>query len=106
VALKRALTNLVMNALNYAGSAEITLRPPDKGLATLLVEDTGPGIPLAELDRVFQPFHRIETSRNKETGGMGLGLPIARNILRAHGGDVTLANRPGGGTRVTVTLPV
>jgi signal transduction histidine kinase len=106
VALKRALTNLVMNALNYAGGVEITLRAPDAGMATLLVEDSGPGIPLAELDRVFQPFHRIETSRNKETGGMGLGLPIARNILRAHGGDVTLANRPGGGTRVTVTFPV
>ncbi len=106
VALKRALTNLVMNALTYAGGAQITLREPDHGQVTLLVEDTGPGIPLAELDRVFQPFHRIETSRNKETGGMGLGLPIARNILRAHGGDVTLANRPGGGTRVSVTLPV
>jgi signal transduction histidine kinase len=106
VALKRALTNLVMNALNYAGGVEMTLREPEKGMATLLVEDRGPGIPLAELDRVFQPFHRIETSRNKETGGMGLGLPIARNILRAHGGDVTLANRPGGGARLTVTIPV
>ena len=66
----------------------------------------GPGIPLGDLDRVFQPFQRVEASRNKETGGMGLGLPIARNILRAHGGDVTLANRPGGGVRVTVTLPI
>jgi signal transduction histidine kinase len=106
VALKRALTNLVMNALNYASSAHVTLRPPAGGLATLLVEDTGPGIPLTDLDRVFQPFHRVEASRNKETGGMGLGLPITRNILRAHGGDVTLSNRQSGGACATVTLPV
>ena len=59
----------------------------------------------AELDRVFEPFHRLEASRNRETGGTGLGLPIARNILRAHGGDVTLSNRPMGGLRATVTLP-
>jgi signal transduction histidine kinase len=106
VALKRALTNLVMNALAYGGSAQVTLQKPLSGMLTLLVEDNGPGIPLAELDRVFQPFHRVEPSRNNETGGMGLGLPICRNILRAHGGDVALSNRPAGGTRVTVTLPV
>ncbi len=106
VALKRALTNLVMNALNYGGSALITLTPPLAGMLTLLVEDNGPGIPLGELDRVFQPFHRVEASRNNETGGMGLGLPIARNIMRAHGGDVSLSNRPLGGARATVTLPV
>jgi signal transduction histidine kinase len=106
VALKRALTNLVMNALNYGASARVTLQTPVAGMATLLVEDEGPGIPLSELDRVFQPFHRVEPSRNNETGGMGLGLPITRNILRAHGGDVTLSNRAGGGARATVTLPV
>ena len=55
---------------------------------------------------MFEPFHRVEASRNRETGGTGLGLPIARNILRAHGGDVTLANRAGGGARAVVTLPV
>jgi signal transduction histidine kinase len=110
VALKRALTNLVMNALNYGTSARVTLVPPAggqaSGMVTLWVEDDGPGIPLGELDRVFQPFHRVEPSRNNETGGMGLGLPITRNILRAHGGDVTLSNRPAGGARATVTLPV
>jgi signal transduction histidine kinase len=105
VAVKRALTNLVMNALNYAASAHVTLTPAIAGQVTLTIDDTGPGIPPSELDRVFQPFQRVETSRNKETGGMGLGLPIARNILRAHGGDVTLGNRPGGGCRATVTLP-
>ncbi len=105
VALKRALSNLVQNALAYGGSAQATLSCAD-GMAQLLVEDSGPGIPLAELDRVFQPFHRVEASRNKETGGMGLGLPITRNIIRAHGGDVVLDNRPTGGARATVTLPV
>lgn len=106
VALKRALTNLVMNALNYGSSACVTLSAPEKGMVTLLVEDEGPGIPAGELDRVFQPFHRVEPSRNNETGGMGLGLPIARNILRAHGGDVALSNRASGGVRAVVTLPV
>ncbi len=64
-----------------------------------------PGVPDGELERVFQPFMRLEPSRSRETGGMGLGLPIARNILRAHGGDVVLANRPGGGLRATIILP-
>jgi hypothetical protein len=71
----------------------------------LAVEDAGPGIPPEQLEAVFQPFHRLETSRNRETGGTGLGLPIARNILRAHGGDVVLRNRPGGGLVALATLP-
>ena len=106
LAMKRAISNLVLNALAYGGNARVLLAPPEAGQLTLVVEDDGPGIPVAELERVFQPFHRVETSRNRETGGSGLGLPIARNILRAHGGDVTLANRVGGGVRVTVMLPV
>jgi signal transduction histidine kinase len=105
VSLKRALTNLIANAVKYGGGAQVTLNPPVKGTVTLVVEDDGPGIPAHEIDRVFQPFQRLETSRNRETGGTGLGLPIARNILRAHGGDVTLANRPSGGMRAVVTLP-
>ncbi len=105
VSLKRALMNLVTNALKYGDSATVTLSPPSGGLLRLAVDDDGPGIPEAELEHVFQPFQRLEPSRNRETGGMGLGLPIARNILRAHGGDVTLANRPGGGLRAVVTLP-
>ena len=105
VALKRALTNLVQNALNYGGSARISLAAPRNGSIAATVDDDGPGIPPAELERVFEPFHRLEGSRNRETGGTGLGLPIARNILRAHGGDVTLANRAGGGLRATVTMP-
>ena len=104
--LKRALTNLVANAVKYGGNARVVLTPPANGSVTLLVEDDGPGVPPGELERVFQPFHRIETSRNRETGGTGLGLPIARNILRAHGGDVVLSNRPLGGIRAAVSLPV
>jgi signal transduction histidine kinase len=106
VALKRALTNLVQNALNYGGSAHVTLAPPLGRVVTVLVDDDGPGIPANQLDQVFQPFLRLEGSRNRETGGTGLGLPIARNVLRAHGGDVTLVNRAGGGARATVTLPL
>ena len=106
LALKRAFANLVSNAVTYGGSARITLNPPAGGVVVIEVEDDGPGIPPGELERVFEPFHRGEPSRNRETGGVGLGLPIARNILRAHGGDVTLANRPMSGVKATVTLPV
>ena len=106
-ALKRALANLVGNALDYGGAARLTLSPPAAPgqPLRLVVEDDGPGIPPAELESVFQPFRRLEGSRNRETGGAGLGLPIARNILRAHGGDVVLRNRPGGGLTAVVTLP-
>ncbi|MGH7067712.1 MAG: ATP-binding protein [Acetobacteraceae bacterium] len=109
-ALKRALGNLVNNAISYGGGARLTLLPPEAGAkartARIEIEDDGPGIPPADLERVFQPFQRLESSRNRETGGIGLGLSIARDILRAHGGDVTLANRPSGGAKAVVTLPV
>ena len=105
VALKRALANLVSNALAYGAAARARLEPPRDGVATVLVEDDGPGLPAEELERVFEPFHRGERSRSRETGGTGLGLAIARNILRAHGGEVALANRPGGGLRAVATIP-
>jgi signal transduction histidine kinase len=105
LALKRAVANLVSNAVNYGGSATIRLQVPIGGLILVDVEDHGPGIPVQELERVFEPFHRGEPSRNRETGGVGLGLPIARNILRAHGGDIVLSNRPRGGLKATITLP-
>ncbi len=105
VALKRAVNNLVQNALLYGGAAAATLSV-EPGLLRLTVEDRGPGIAPEDMDRVFQPFYRVEASRNKETGGNGLGLPITRNIARAHGGDVVLANRQGGGVRATLTLPL
>ncbi len=105
VSLKRAFANLIGNAVKYGGAARVGLTPPTGGLTTITVEDDGPGVPPDQLERVFDPFYRVEDSRNRETGGTGLGLPIARNIFRAHGGDVTLANRPGGGLRATVVLP-
>ena len=105
LALKRALANLISNAVMYGGRAHVRLIPPVDDMVAIEVEDDGPGIPAGELERVFEPFHRVEQSRNRETGGVGLGLPIARNILRAHGGDVTLANRPTGGVKATLTLP-
>ncbi len=105
VALKRAVANLVGNALTYGGAAAVVLAPPGGGTVSVQVEDAGPGIAPQDMDRVFEPFQRGEGSRNRETGGTGLGLPITRNIMRAHGGDVTLANRRGGGLRATLTLP-
>jgi signal transduction histidine kinase len=104
VAMKRALANLVGNALKYGDAARLRLEQRDRG-AVLTVDDDGPGIPETEQEAVFQPFHRVEASRNRETGGTGLGLTIARSILRAHGGEVTLANREGGGLRVVARLP-
>jgi signal transduction histidine kinase len=106
LALKRVFVNLIANAVNYGGSATVRLAKPDNRMVVVEIEDDGPGIPPGELERVFEPFHRGEPSRNRETGGVGLGLPIARNIMRAHGGDVTIANRPTGGAKATVTLPV
>ncbi len=103
--LKRALTNLVTNAVKYGGTARVRLHPAVGGMVRIEIEDDGDGIPPGEIERVFEPFHRAEPSRNRETGGVGLGLPIARNILRAAGGEVTLANRTEGGARATVTLP-
>ena len=106
VAMKRALANLVGNALAYGGAARLKLSQAAPGQLRIVIEDDGPGVPEDELESVFQPFRRLETSRNRETGGTGLGLTIARNILRAHGGDVALRNRnDGGGLQAVVTLP-
>lgn len=109
LAMKRALGNLVANALKYGDAARLTLEPRGGG-ACLVLEDDGPGIPDHSHEKVFQPFQRIEGSRNRETGGTGLGLTIARSIFRAHGGEVTLHNRPAsgedqGGLRVVMVLP-
>jgi signal transduction histidine kinase len=105
LALKRALANLVGNAVAYAGRCVVRLTGPEKGVVRIDVEDEGPGIPEEELERVFQPFHRVEPSRSRETGGTGLGLPIARTIMRGHGGDVTITNRSPSGLMATATLP-
>ncbi|NQU61409.1 MAG: HAMP domain-containing protein [Rhodospirillales bacterium] len=105
VALRRAFGNLVDNALKYGGSARVALHE-DTGHVRITINDDGPGIPADQAERVFAPFYRIEESRNRETGGVGLGLAVVRSIARGHGGDVTLNNRDNGGLTVTVTLPL
>lgn len=103
--LKALLANLVGNAVNYAGHADVQLRR-DRGLAIIEVSDTGPGMAPQDLARAFEPFFRAEQSRNRDTGGSGLGLASVRAVARGHGGDATIANRPGGGLVAIVTLPV
>jgi signal transduction histidine kinase len=103
-ALKRCLANLVENALKYGGTARVIATDGADRLE-IRIRDEGPGIAPAELERAFDPFYRLEASRNRETGGTGLGLTIARSIARGHGGDVVLGNHPEGGLEATVTLP-
>ena len=105
VALRRCVANLVENAIKYAGSARFSLDLRPQAIR-IVVEDDGPGIDEKEMEAVFRPFRRLETSRNRETGGTGLGLTIARSVARAHGGDVTLANRKPHGLRAEITLPL
>ena len=105
IALKRLFVNLVENALKFGGSARVGLAVADAE-AVVSVDDDGPGVPEAEFEKIFEPFQRGEPSRSRETGGSGLGLAVARAIARAHGGEVTLANRPEGGLRATVCLPL
>lgn len=104
VALRRALWNLVENGVKFGKRVEIVIEDSPT-FALVRIRDHGPGLPEAELEKVFEPFYRTEASRSRETGGTGLGLAIARNLLRAQGGDVRLANAPGGGLEATVTLP-
>ena len=105
VSLKRALRNLIENAVIYGARARVTLEQGPDALA-VVIDDDGPGIPEAEFERVFAPFVRLEESRSPETGGIGLGMAIARSIVRGHGGEITLHNRPEGGLRVAVRLPL
>jgi signal transduction histidine kinase len=102
--LKRCVSNLVDNAVLYGNQANIQVEE-DTVQLTICVRDRGPGIPEQELETVFEPFVRLEGSRNRETGGTGLGLSIARNIARAHGGEVQLRNHPDGGLEAILTLP-
>jgi signal transduction histidine kinase len=104
VLIRRALRNLVSNALQYGGSASIGIEQGD-GHILITVDDNGPGIPADQLDKIFEPFARAETSRNRTSGGSGLGLTIARAIAQAHRGNLALNNRPEGGIRATLSLP-
>ena len=105
MALKRAVANLIDNALKYGGAARTALAQ-DGGQVVITIDDDGPGIPESEFEHVFAPFVRLEASRNRETGGTGLGLSVARAAARAHGGDILLANRPEGGLRVRLSFPL
>lgn len=103
-ALRRVLGNLIGNALRYGGRADVKLQRDERGGMRILIEDNGPGIPEAQLETVFEPFYRVEASRNRHTGGMGLGLYIARDLTQRMGGTLKLSNRETGGLRAEVTL--
>lgn len=102
--LRRALRNLISNALRYAGNAQVSLLR-DNGHVILRVEDDGPGIPEDQIATMLEPFQRGEASRNRATGGAGLGLTLARAIAEQHGGSLALANRAEGGLRAEIRLP-
>jgi len=103
-ALRRCIDNLVSNALRYGGAAEIAIEDDAKQLR-ISVRDRGPGVPEEQLERVFEPYYRLEGSRNRASGGTGLGLSIARNIARWHGGDIRLRNAPDAGLIAELSLP-
>jgi signal transduction histidine kinase len=103
-ALKRALSNVIENSIRYGGGAKVIIDDSSSCLRVRVL-DTGPGIPESELTRVFEPFYRIEDSRNRASGGTGLGLSIAQSIAQLHGGDIALRNLPEGGLEATLTLP-
>ncbi len=104
-ALRRCLTNLVDNALKHGRHVAVTLdRTPTR--AQIAVEDDGPGIPESRYEEAFRPFHRLDEGRNLQSGGSGLGLAIARDIARAHGGDIVLEKSVLGGLKATIRLPV
>ena len=101
--LKRCLTNLISNAVNFGGRAQVVVE--DGAALVIRVQDEGAGLPLEELERVFEPFYRVESSRNRDTGGTGLGLSIARDIAQGHGGTLILRNLQRGGLEAILSLP-
>ncbi len=102
--LDRALSNLIDNAVLYGDRAEVAVTS-DEGAVVCIIDDSGPGLPPDQLEAVFSPFHRLEASRSRATGGAGLGLAISRSIIERSGGGVVLGDRPEGGLRATVRLP-
>lgn len=103
-ALKRAIRNLLDNAIKYGKTASVAIQASPKTIE-ILVDDEGPGIPEQELSRVLDPFYRLEESRNRDTGGVGLGLAITQSIVQAHRGELLLSNRPTTGLRARIVLP-
>lgn len=104
IALRRAFANLIDNAVKYGHSAEVSVQA-ERDSVTVRIEDRGPGIASEDREKVFEAFYRLDRSRSRETGGTGLGLTVAQNIIRAHGGTISLSNRADGGLRVEATLP-
>lgn len=102
--LTRAIRNIIENASRHGGGAHVSFETRDKE-SVIIVEDNGPGIPENDLEHVFNPFVRLDQARNQESGNMGLGLGIARTIIRGHGGEIGITNRPEGGLRATIRLP-
>jgi two-component system osmolarity sensor histidine kinase EnvZ len=105
LAIKRCLTNLVSNALRYGTKVRLQA-VRGRTSVEITIDDDGPGIPPDKYEDVFRPFFRLDESRNVDTGGVGLGLTIARDVARSHGGDVALAPSPLGGLRVVVKIPI
>lgn len=105
IGLRRLVTNLIDNAVKFAGSAHARVYA-DGGSAIVEVDDDGPGVPESEREKLFEPFQRGEPSRSRATGGTGLGLAVVRSVARGHGGDASLENRIGGGLRARATLPM
>ena len=103
VSLKRAFSNIIGNAIKYGETVSVMIAEANDQLV-ITVEDEGPVIPEADMERVFHPFVRLEESRGRETGGTGLGLTIAASVIQTHGGQIKLANRGAGGLCVTITL--
>jgi signal transduction histidine kinase len=105
VALRRVVSNIVDNALKYGRVAHVQIATTDRQVL-LTVDDQGPGIPPEQREALLEPFARLETSRNRRTGGAGLGLAVVRNLVEAHRGSVAIGDAPSGGARFTVTLPL
>lgn len=104
MALKRCLSNLIHNAVFYGREAWVSARDTGEAIS-ILIRDNGPGVPEDKLDQIFDPFVRLEGSRNRHTGGTGLGMTIARNIVHSHGGDISVRNAMGHGLEVNIELP-
>jgi signal transduction histidine kinase len=105
IALRRCLTNLIDNAVKYGKFAQV-VASAENAVALIRIRDGGPGMKESEMEKVFEPFYRLEDSRSRETGGTGLGLTIARNIAEQHGGTIQLRNVPGGGLEAILCLPL
>ena len=103
-ALKRALSNLIDNAVKYGKAARVAINGTSNSIE-ITIDDEGPGVPDAELSRVFEPFYRLDASRSRENGGVGLGLAIALSVVQAHEGEIILSNRRTGGLHALIKLP-